>query len=273
MAIEADKHVKIMFDKMEKITQISAIELYIKLEPRAKVGVEKIQQTTLSLQVILPDAQYEYFTHVEDDDDDDDEDDEDDNNNDDYVDETAINGEDFVDRDEYEERIERGEFERDVDDDEIFDRSETDADNIISVQNITNTILAYTPLALSFSANIWENMVNLSNIEIPSVSTWKNGMNFSKGLTFSNKVEVKCALKIYALKENKHFVISRSTKVKFCAKCMNESRKWYVATVMKLKLHGLWMVIVYVGTHTCILIGLRNDGRMMDSKFYCIKHP
>ena len=64
MAIEADKHVKIMFDKMEKITQISAIELYIKLEPRAEVGVEEIQQITTSLQVTVLDAQYEYFTQV-----------------------------------------------------------------------------------------------------------------------------------------------------------------------------------------------------------------
>ena len=49
------------------------------------------------------DTQYEYSTHVEDDDvhvDDDDNEDDDDN----YVDETtAINGEDFVIRDEYEE--------------------------------------------------------------------------------------------------------------------------------------------------------------------------
>ena len=42
MAIKADKHVKIMFDKMERITQVSAIELYIKLEPHANVGVEEI---------------------------------------------------------------------------------------------------------------------------------------------------------------------------------------------------------------------------------------
>ena len=76
------------------------------VEPCAEVGIEKIQQTTTSLQVTVLDAQYEYFTHVEDDDDDDDDDDDNDDDDDDYVDETAINGEDFVDRDEYEERIE-----------------------------------------------------------------------------------------------------------------------------------------------------------------------
>ena len=112
-----------------------------------------------------------YSTHVEDDDvygDDDDDDDDDD----DYVDETtAINGEDFVDRDEYEERIERGDFEKDIDDDETLDYSEPDADNVISVQNITNTIPTYAPPTLSFSANTWENMVDPSNIEIPFVST------------------------------------------------------------------------------------------------------
>jgi len=111
MGIEADKHIKIMFDKIERITQVSSIELYMKLEPRAEVGVEEIQQKTTSLQVTIPDAQYKYFTHVEDDDDDDNDDD------DDYVDKTTINCEDFFDRDEYEERIERGDFERDIDDD------------------------------------------------------------------------------------------------------------------------------------------------------------
>ena len=38
MAIEADKHVKIMFDKMEKIVQVSAIELQISLELCLEVG-------------------------------------------------------------------------------------------------------------------------------------------------------------------------------------------------------------------------------------------
>ncbi|KAK9998300.1 hypothetical protein SO802_017903 [Lithocarpus litseifolius] len=110
-------------------------------------------------------------------------------------------------------------------------------------------------------------MVDPSNIEIPFVSTWKVGMNLSKGLTFANKVEVKRTLTIYALKENKHFVVSRSTKVKLCAKCVDESCNWYVMAVMKPQLQGLWMVTMYVGPHTCIPIRLRNDGRMMDSNF------
>ena len=158
--------------------------------------------------VPVPDTQYEYSTHVEDDDvhadgdddddyvdentafnnDDDDDDDDDyvdettavnnDDDNDDYVDENiAINGEDFADRDEYEDRINRGDFqdfedfERDIDDDETLDGNKPDADNVINVQNITNTIPAYAPLALSFSANTWENMVDPSHIEIPFVST------------------------------------------------------------------------------------------------------
>ncbi|KAK9996618.1 hypothetical protein SO802_021304 [Lithocarpus litseifolius] len=99
------------------------------------------------------------------------------------------------------------------------------------------------------------------------MSTWKEGMNFSKGLTFATKVKVKHALTIYALKENKHFVISRSTKVKLCAKCVDESRKWYVVAFIKPKLHELWMVTIYVGPQTCIPIGLRNDDRMMDFNF------
>ena len=114
MAIEEDKHVKIMFDKVERIPEVSGIELYIQLKPRAEVGIKEIQQTTISLQVTVLDAQYEYSTHVEDDDVHDDDDDDDNDEDDDYVDETAINGEDFVDRDEYEERIERGDFETDI---------------------------------------------------------------------------------------------------------------------------------------------------------------
>ena len=44
-------------------------------------------------------------------------------------------------------------FERDIDDDETLDGSEPYACNVISVQNITNTILAYVPPALLFSTN------------------------------------------------------------------------------------------------------------------------
>ena len=70
-----------------------------------------------------------------------------------------------------------------------------------------------------------------------------------------------------ALKENKHFMISWSTKKKLCVKCVDESCKWYVCAVMKPNFHGLWQVTVYVGPHTCIPIGLQNDGRMMNSNF------
>ena len=74
------------------------------MELRAEVGIEGIQQTITSLQVTVSDTQYEYSTHVEDDNVHADDDDDDDN---DYVDETiAINSEDFVNKDEYEERIE-----------------------------------------------------------------------------------------------------------------------------------------------------------------------
>ena len=273
MAIETNKHVKMMFDKLERIPEVNGIELYIQLEPRAEVDIEESQQITTSLQVTVLDAQYEYTTHVKHDDvhADDDDDDEDDNDDDDYVDETtAINGEDFVDRDEIEERIERGDFgdfERDIDDDETLDGSEPDADNVISVQNITDTILAYAPPTLPFSTNTWKNMVDPSHIEIPFVFTWREGMNLCKGLTFANKVEVQCVLTICALKENKHFMISRLMKKKLCAKCVDESCKWYVCGVMKPNLHGLWIVIMYVGPHTCIPIGVRNDGRMMTSHF------
>ncbi|KAL0001411.1 hypothetical protein SO802_015192 [Lithocarpus litseifolius] len=161
MVIETDKHVKIMFDKLERKPEVSGIELYIQLEPRAD---DEIQQTATTLQVTVPDAQYEYSTHVEDDDVDADDvnadDDDDDDDDDDYVDETtAINGEDLVGRDDFEERIDRGDFgdfERDIDDDDTLDGSEPNADNVISVLNMENTIPAYAPPALSFSANTWE---------------------------------------------------------------------------------------------------------------------
>ena len=246
IVIETDKHVKIMFVKLERIAEVTNIELYIQLEPRA-VWQEDIQQTTTSLQVTVPDAQYEYSTNVEDgdvhangDDDDDDDDDDDyvdetttiNNDDDDYVDENVtINSEDFVDRDKYENMIGRGDFrdfERDIDDDETLDGSEPYACNVISVQNITNTIPAYAPLALSFFANNWENMVDPSHTFLPFVSTWREGINLCKGLTFANKEEVKHVLIICALKENKHFTITRSTTKKLCAKCVHESCKWHV---------------------------------------------
>ena len=91
-----------------------------------------------------------------------------------------------------------------------------------------------------------------------------------KWLTFANKVEVKCVLTICDIKENKHFMISRSTKIKLCAKCVDDSCKWYVCAVMKSNLQRLWMVTVYVGPHTCIPIRVRNDGRMMNCNFIAL---
>ena len=43
MAIKTDKHVKIIFDKLERIP------VYIQLEPHTEVGIEEIQQTQTSL--------------------------------------------------------------------------------------------------------------------------------------------------------------------------------------------------------------------------------
>ena len=43
MAIETEKHVKMMFDKLERIPEVNGIELYIQLELCAKVGIEEIQ--------------------------------------------------------------------------------------------------------------------------------------------------------------------------------------------------------------------------------------
>ena len=45
----------------------------------------------------------------------------------------------------------------------------------------------------------------------------ENEMHFSKGLTFANKEAVKRALIIYVAKDNRNFIIRRSTKTKLCA--------------------------------------------------------
>ena len=120
----------------------------------------------------------------------------------------------------------------------------------LTVVNLMKTILLVSKtlrtqflpthlLPYHFFANTWANMVDPSNIEILFVSTWGEGMNLCKGLAFTNKVEVKHALTICALKENKYFMISRSTIVKLCAKCVDELCKWYVVAVMKPNLHRL----------------------------------
>ena len=110
-------------------------------------------------------------------------------------------------------------------------------------------------------------MIDPSHIKMSFVSTWREGMNLCKGLIFANKVEVQRVLIVCTLKENKHFMISRSTTKKLCVKCVHESCKWYVCAVMKPNLHNVWMVTVYVGPHTCIPIRVRNDGKMMSYNF------
>ena len=55
MAIIEDKHVKIMFSKMQKWEQVANFELYVTMELRAIVGVKEIVQTTTSLQYAVLD--------------------------------------------------------------------------------------------------------------------------------------------------------------------------------------------------------------------------
>ena len=192
MAITEDKHMKIMFNKMQKWEQVANFELYVTLEPRVEVGIEENVQITISLQFAVPDDRCttlegytpffqetpttiesepnnrygdQFCIHrgesytlpiVE-------------NEDEDFVDHAAINGEDFDDRDEYEKRIEQGNFDRGVDDHEITSNThvddmdecdEDDADATIRVQHVTNTTLINEPPASLFYANTWENTVD-----------------------------------------------------------------------------------------------------------------
>ena len=266
MAITEDKHVKFMFSKMQKWEQVVDFELYVTLEPRAEVDIEEIVQTTTSLQFAVlddrcnyttlggytppfqetpttiesrPRNRYEdqFCTHrgesstvpvVEDEDED-------------------CFGEDLDNKDEYEERIERGDFDRGVDDHEITliphvndmaEYDEDDADATIRVQHVTNITPVYEPPTSSFYANTWENKVDLEVIQQAFASSWKEDMNFSIGLIFANKEVVIHAITIYAAKNNKNFMTSRSTKSRLSVKCVDKSCKWYIRAVMKPN-HGL----------------------------------
>ena len=55
MAIKEDKHVKMMFNSIQKMPQVNAAELYISSEPLSKVNTEMVQQTTMSIQCIAVD--------------------------------------------------------------------------------------------------------------------------------------------------------------------------------------------------------------------------
>ena len=137
MAIKEDKHVKIMFNRIHKMPQVNAAELYVSLEPLAKTDIEEVQQTTTSLQFTALDdgcttiggytmegytmgsytlpsqdravntgeTLQPQKTHLGEEDED--------------KDHAANNGENFDNMDEYKERIERGDFDRDVDDHEL----------------------------------------------------------------------------------------------------------------------------------------------------------
>ena len=291
-----------MFSKMQKWEQVADFELYVTLEPRAEVGVKEIVQTTTSLQFAVlddrctilggytplfqetpttiesePDNRYEdqFCSHrgesstlpvVEDEDEDEDED---------YVDHAAINCEDPDDRDEYEERNERDDFDKGVDDheithnphvDDMAECDEDDANATIRVQHVTNTPPVYEPPASSFYTNTWEDMVDLKVVQQAFASSWKEDMPFSIGLIFANKEAVKRALTIYVAKHNRNCMTSRSTKSRLYEKCVDESCKWYVGAIVEPKL-GLWMVTSYGGLYSCMPVGIALDGRMMDCNF------
>ena len=55
MAIIEDKHMKIMFNKMQKWEQVANFELYVTLEMCAEVGLKEVVQIATSLQFAVLD--------------------------------------------------------------------------------------------------------------------------------------------------------------------------------------------------------------------------
>ena len=102
---------------------------------------------------------------------------------------------------------------------------EDDANATITVQHVANRTPIYEPPASSFYANTCENMVDSKVVQQAFAFSWKEDMNFSIWLIFTNKEAVKCALTIYAAKHNRNFMTSRSTKNRLFVKCIDESCK------------------------------------------------
>ena len=150
--------------------QVNAAELYVSLEAVVDNTTEVVQQTTTALQFTALDdgcttmggytlpsqdhvantgeTLYPQETHLEEEDEDEDH--------------AANDGENIDDVNQYEERIEQGDFENDVDDHEVVPNFEEenmeyhdkgDADGDIGVQHDTNTTTGYRPPADSFYAN------------------------------------------------------------------------------------------------------------------------
>ncbi|XP_030970186.1 uncharacterized protein LOC115990499 [Quercus lobata] len=131
MAIKEDKHVKMMFSRIQKMPQVNATELYVSLEASVDNSTEVVQETSTALQFTTLDdgcttmggytlssqeyvantggTLYSQETHLEEEDEDEDEDE----------DHAVNDGENNDDMDQYEERIERGDFENDVDEHEV----------------------------------------------------------------------------------------------------------------------------------------------------------
>ena len=58
MVIKEDKHVKMMFNRIQKMPQVNVAKLYISLEPLADNTNEVVQQTTTALQFTVLDDGY-----------------------------------------------------------------------------------------------------------------------------------------------------------------------------------------------------------------------
>ena len=144
--------------------------MFVSLEAVADNTTKVVQQTTTALQFTAIDdgcttmggytlpsqdyvantseTLYPQETHLEEEDEDEDH--------------ATNDGENIDDVDQYEERIEQGDFENDVDDHEVVPNfeeenmeyhDEGDADGDIGVQHDTNTTTGYRPPADSFYAN------------------------------------------------------------------------------------------------------------------------
>ena len=200
--IKGDKHIKIMFDRINSTPQLKVAELYISVEPRIEVDNEDVQQTTLEgggekeFQSLHADSHLtltpytivrgyklscqETPTPIE-------------VCGSSYQQECiqSLGGEDEDDvdhgRDEYEEMIGRDDFHENADQYENVDNIRHDVvddhhddaiefqDDIgdgIGVQHVTTIVPTYEAHGLSLHVNTWDNIVDPSNIEMQFSSSW-----------------------------------------------------------------------------------------------------
>ncbi|XP_042514782.1 uncharacterized protein LOC122089255 isoform X2 [Macadamia integrifolia] len=160
----------------------------------------------------------------------------------------------------------------DRDMDPVGEKHEIEGNGSLSVVVSTNNFVDVEQApANEFTNNDWVNDAVASN-HVPGFPVVLENVeaNLHVGQIFQTKQQLQHAVKEYAIRAHREYIVLESTPSLLALKCKNEGCPWRLRAPLK-KSVGCFMITKYAGPHTCVNPSSEQDHAQLDAEFICSK--